>query len=328
MRIFRIDNDLPQYSHHTPPMNWIEIFRAGTHIDSGGTTHHFTASDLDRTVTSFDPSLHEPPLVIGHPEMDAPAWGWVAGLKREGNSLLASFKNVPGVVREAVEKGRYKKRSAAFYTDGRLRHVGLLGAAPPAVHGLKDIVAFASGEGMESYEFVSPLHAQEGQVNEAELKKRIAELEAENTLLQAKADGSTPEKVAELEAALKKLRGEKEAAEAAKEQAETAKQATEQAFAEAKKQARTAELQGKIDAFINEGRILPALASKVLAFAEHLDRAGELQFSETEGKKPVVSHFFEFLGSLPDNGLLAEFSAPANKNGGKDIPYNDIMNKV
>ena len=33
----------------------------------------------------------------------------------------------------------YEKRSASFYPDGRLRHVGFLGAAPPAVKGLAGI---------------------------------------------------------------------------------------------------------------------------------------------------------------------------------------------
>ena len=61
------------------------------------------------------------------------------GLKREGLKLLAKFKQVPDEIVSAIKEGRWKKRSVSFYPDGRLRHVGLLGAMPPAVKGLSDI---------------------------------------------------------------------------------------------------------------------------------------------------------------------------------------------
>ena len=53
---------------------WVEIFRAGRHTDSQGRSADFTAADLDRTVSLFDPAHHEPPAVIGHPKDNAPAW--------------------------------------------------------------------------------------------------------------------------------------------------------------------------------------------------------------------------------------------------------------
>ena len=45
-----------------------------------------------------------------------------------------------------------KKRSASFYPDGRLRHVGFLGAAPPAVKGLADI-GFTAEEDHITFDF-------------------------------------------------------------------------------------------------------------------------------------------------------------------------------
>jgi len=122
--------------------NWIEIFRGGRQTDSDGDTHDGDAL-INSAVAAYDPKFHEPPIVVGHPKDNAPAFGWVSGLKKEvkdGTSvLLAKFKNVVPEFADLVKKGLYKKRSASFYPDGRLRHVGFLGAAAPAVKGLSDI---------------------------------------------------------------------------------------------------------------------------------------------------------------------------------------------
>ena len=57
---------------------------------------------------------------------------------------------------EMVQAGRFPKRSAAFYPDGRLRHVGFLGAMPPAVKGLKNI-SFGNDDDAIAFEFDQPL---------------------------------------------------------------------------------------------------------------------------------------------------------------------------
>lgn len=132
---------------------WIPIFRGGWQTDGNGRV--WDGDDLiEKAISAFDPKQHEPPVVVGHPRHDAPAFGWVEGLKKEGDLLLAKFRDVVPEFTEAVKKGLYKKRSAAFYPDGRLRHVGFLGATPPAVKGLAD-VAFAEGEAA-SFEFAEP----------------------------------------------------------------------------------------------------------------------------------------------------------------------------
>src|SRR5579871_185635 len=123
---------------------WIEVFRAGNYGDKG----NYTEADLDAMIRNFSPSQHEPPVVIGHPEHDAPAYGWVDKLKRVGNTMFAVFKDVPEQFEELLRSGRFKKRSVSFYTtpDGPvLRHVGFLGAMPPEVKGLAD-VKFRDGQ--------------------------------------------------------------------------------------------------------------------------------------------------------------------------------------
>lgn len=135
--------------------DFIEIFRGGRQVDSAGVEHDGNAI-IDTAVAAFSAAKHEPPLVVGHPKDNSPAFGWTEALKSvvqlDGTKvLLAKFKEVAPEFEELVKAGRYKKRSAAFYPDGSLRHVGFLGAVPPAVKGLADL-KFNEGEPV-SFEF-------------------------------------------------------------------------------------------------------------------------------------------------------------------------------
>ncbi|MBU1230253.1 MAG: hypothetical protein KKA55_08085 [Proteobacteria bacterium] len=133
----------------------IHIFRPGTQTDVSGTTLAFTEAMLEASAKAYDPALHEAPLVVGPPQTDAPAYGWVQALAFSQSGLAASPHQVDPEFAELVRAGRFKKISASFYTPDSpqnpvpgvfyLRHVGFLGAAAPAVKGLKP-VAFAAGE--------------------------------------------------------------------------------------------------------------------------------------------------------------------------------------
>ncbi len=136
---------------------WIPIFRGGQQTAGNGKEYDGDAL-IDTAIAKFSAAKHEPPAVIGHPKEDAPAYGWVAELKKGadnlGNLLLAKFKQVQPEFAQGVKDGRYKKRSAAFYPDGTLRHVGFLGAMPPAVKGLPDVAFAEAAEA--SFEFSEP----------------------------------------------------------------------------------------------------------------------------------------------------------------------------
>jgi len=129
--------------------DWVPIFRGGKQIDSQGREHDGNAL-IDKAVAKFNAAVHEPPACIGHPADNAPAFGWVEGLRTaqgdKGKLLLAKFKQVEPNFAGMVQQGLFKKRSAAFYPDGTLRHVAFLGAAPPAVKGLPDM-AFSEAAG-------------------------------------------------------------------------------------------------------------------------------------------------------------------------------------
>lgn len=133
--------------------DWIEVFRAGTHVDSKGKQVSFSVGDLDQMVTNV--ALGKPPAVLGHPKHNDPAYGW-ATLKREGESLFAKFDDVNPAFEAGVKTGAYRNRSVSVVHDQtrgwRVRHVGWLGAAPPAIDGLKP-VDFAAADGAEVHEF-------------------------------------------------------------------------------------------------------------------------------------------------------------------------------
>lgn len=120
-------------------MDWLEIFKVGTHTDSGGGTREWTDNDLQEIASLYNPAVHEAPVVIGHPETDSPAYGWVESLKAEGGKLLAKLKDVAPEFVDWVKRGLYKKVSIALYPDLGLRHIGFLGAIPPAIKGLANV---------------------------------------------------------------------------------------------------------------------------------------------------------------------------------------------
>ncbi|MFW9287097.1 peptidase [Glaesserella parasuis] len=136
-------------------MNLIEIFKAGTRKDANGTEVTITVADLKQAVESYNVGFHEAPAVIGHPEHNHPAYAWVKRLELEGDILKAELDQIDPEFAEMVDKGRFKKVSASFYLANSpnnpkqgslyLRHVGFLGAMPPAVKGLRNPV-FAEGE--------------------------------------------------------------------------------------------------------------------------------------------------------------------------------------
>ena len=138
-----------------------EIFRAGTCTDNSGRTITITPEQVAAIASHYSPDKHEAPIVVGHPSTNAPAYGWVGSLKAENGTLFADFAQVDDDFAELVKKGRYKKVSASFYPPNHpsnpqpenwyLRHVGFLGAHPPAVKGLAAINFADDEDGVVSF---------------------------------------------------------------------------------------------------------------------------------------------------------------------------------
>ena len=165
---------------------WIEIFKTGTHSDASGSTNTYSEADLEKIAEVYNSRIsdepgREAPIVKGHPKTDDPAFGWVQQLKRRGNILLAKLKELSPDFVDEVRKGLFKKVSIAIYPDMMLRHVGFLGAMPPAVKGLKpacfaEDLSFSEYEIDNSFSEISELYCH---LNDAQEKN--SQLAAQNS---------------------------------------------------------------------------------------------------------------------------------------------------
>ena len=336
---------------------FFEIFKSGTRTDNNGRTVTITEADVAQAAASYDPKLHEAPLVIGHPKTDAPAYGWVGGLQADGGVLSADFAQMDDDFIGLVQSGRYKKVSASFYPPDSpsnpkpgswyLRHVGFLGAQPPAVKGLS---AINFSEDDEYVEFSEYAHRRTAsifrrlrewlieQYDTATADKVVADWEIrdidETAAWQpeqpspAFADPTNPNEPkthddketpmpTEEQLAAEKAAREKAEAEAANAKAELKRlqDEQEQTLREGK-HGQNAEF---AEGLVKEGRLKPAdkeLVIQTLDFAEYPEHT-TADFGEGDAKKPLGTALREFLSAvlpkqLPEGELAkrgaAEFS--------------------
>ncbi len=133
----------------------IRILRAGTFTSVEGKAITFGQAELEAIAAGYDADADPAPLVIGHPKMDDPAYGWVGSLAVEDGELVARPSAIDPSFAERVRKGDYRKVSARLYEPNNphnpkpgafyLKHVGFLGAHAPGVKSL-GTVQFAEGE--------------------------------------------------------------------------------------------------------------------------------------------------------------------------------------
>jgi hypothetical protein len=301
--------------------DFVEIFRGGKQIDSAGREHDGDAM-IDKALATFT-GEHTPPLVVGHPKDNAPAFGWVEDIKSavrlDGTKvLLAKFKEVMPEFEQLVKAGRYKKRSAAFYPDGSLRHVGFLGAVPPAVKGLADL-QFSEGEpvSFEFYDYRASVVARLfGRLREFLIEEKGVEA-ADRILPDWDVDTLKEEAVrSESEVSTYKEPQKKEVTvpnfteadiEAARKKAqEEGRKAAAAEFAEAERNRRQAAAKEAIAAYckkpVKEGGPLPAwIDGGLKEFMESLavsETVIEFAEGDKQVKRPSLDWFTGFLGGM------------------------------
>lgn len=316
--------------------DWIEVFRAGTHTDSAGRQRTWTEEDLQKIAESYDPEYHEAPVVVGHPKDNAPAYGWVESLKVEGGKLLAKFKQVAEEFADAVKAGRFKKRSISLYPNMTLRHVGFLGAQPPAVKGLADI-KFEGGEDAVVIEFGDGDFADTMLARMlASLAQRLREYLIDQHDLET-ADRIIPEYLTDADYwpvpapagevdnpitsmsegdVMPKANEPKDTKQPAAKPSDHAEQGAadertsrlEQHLnrlsqqLEAERAARRRdEIASFADGLVSEGRLTPAQRAVAVELMAALDHAEPIQFGEGDAaeEKPAAEAFREFLAGLP-----------------------------
>ncbi len=281
--------------------SWIEIARAGTFTDSAGRPQTFTDSDLDAIANAYDPAKRDCPLVFGHPKTDAaPAFGWAEKLKAEGGRLLAQFGQVPDAVKKIVADGHYRHVSMSLMPDRKtLRHVALLGAAQPAIDGLKAVELRSRNDSI-TIDFVKGdnMPGDDAQREIGALKERIAALEKENASLKEQAKGQ---------------KEGKEKAEAEKKAAEEKEAKTAADFAAYKGAIENEKREARVAALVESGRVKPAEKADVLSFAMALaSQNTTVDFAAPDGKTEKVSleeRYFRELESRNPDCRIIEFSA-------------------
>jgi hypothetical protein len=324
-------------------MQSLHIFKPGKHTAMNGAVLAFTEANLAATAQAYDPAKHEAPIVVGHPAADAPAYGWVKSLAFSEARLEAEPDQVDPAFAELVKNGRFKKISASFYTPDApnnpvpgvyyLRHVGFLGAQPPAVKGLKQASFAASAEGVIEF-------ADWGDMQNASLWRRMREfliskfgLDDADKIIpdyavqsledDARAGTGDPgvsavpgvsyadpkqphptqglnmnaEQLAALQADHDKLK--KTAADQATQLAQFAER--DRATATAAAQRARAESAAFADGLVKTGQLLPKDRDAVIALLGGFPADAVLEFGEGDKKtsQPTAAWFKEFLGRQP-----------------------------
>lgn len=272
----------------------LHIFKAGTHTAISGAEIAFSESDLAATAAAYKPEIHEAPLVVGHPRSDGPAYGWVTSLQVRNDGLHAVPDAVEPAFAEMVRARRFSKISAAFYHPAQkgnpvpgvyyLRHVGFLGAMPPAVKGLR-----------------SPEFAEDEDCVVLELDVAFSEGDPPAAPL-SPVSPPTPQEVTLTEAEIQQLR--EQAAEAERLRTEVAQLTTRATTAETNLAQRDAEATHAANVafcerLATDGRLIQAELPVVAALLDHVQAADGIEFGEGSDKKPLVDAMRSFLEGLP-----------------------------
>lgn len=141
-------------------MAQIHISKPGKFKSAEGVDIEITPAILSEVAQTYNPAAFEAQLVIGHPKMDDPSFGGVKALSFGNDGLMAEVDPTEDA-KDLVDKRHFKSVSASFYTADapnnptpgkwHLRHVGLLGAAAPAVKGLRALSFAEAEEGVVTF---------------------------------------------------------------------------------------------------------------------------------------------------------------------------------
>lgn len=296
-------------------MKRLAIFKTGTHTATNGSAMIASAEMLKSVADNYQPETHEAPAVIGHPKDNHPAYAWAESLSFDESEgvLYANFSQVEPQFAQLVKDGRFKKRSASFYppnhpsnpTPGSayLRHVGFLGAQPPAVKGLKDFTDFSDLPDLPTYEFTE--FSNDQSINQNQKENPMDPKDEKDTTNNGANPATEDTKHAEQQAAL----AEKEKALAEKEAAIAAREA---AFAKREQDIKENDFSEFADTLIKKGQLVPAEKDAVVSVMMDLDGTSRtFDFAEngTVNKKSSVDVLKGVLGRL---GATVDFSERSN----------------
>lgn len=345
-----------QGAQHTLPA--LEIFRAGTHVDSKGRKLTFTKDEIAATAAAYDPSVYAAPLVIGHPTMDAPAFGQLGKLESRDGTLIASeHTDVHPEFASLVHEKRYPKWSVSFFQPDHPanpkpgvyypRHLGFLGAMPPAVPGLKMLPASYAADDDQVVEFGAFDSSTIAMLFRG-LKNLFLKRDGADEARAAQVEQALPEyaidqltiNAAEDRAANKPLgyaaptspnttQGDDMSAEqlaaanAARDKAEAEAKSLRDQLASAERAQRAVAYAADADALVKEFKLHPDERDQYVAYMAHCDEHATFDFAAPDGTtktfdaKTFLSDFIKRRGAMVTAG---EVGAGKNKANGASAP--------
>lgn len=290
--------------------DWFDVFRCGTHLDHSGKWRTFTEADIDKAIASYQSD--SAPIVVGHPTLNAPAFGWIQQFRRQGPTLQARASRVADEFAELVKRGLYKNRSISFNSDGTFRHVGFLGAAAPAVKGLEDIQFADKGEfiTMDTAETVQTEQAaaqEQAEEVQAETEGQTAENKAEEQSSRADAAPKT-----EPEVPLSNLESQQKQLQETVKKLESHIKSLENALNVEQEKNRKVEFAAYADELIRKGRLSPVAKAPLISTMESLFVSDQANFASPENS--VLNQFKGLLNLvLPENATLyINYAAPSD----------------
>lgn len=288
----------------------LEIFRPGTFKSVEGQSISFSDDDVKATVAAYDIAKHKAPLVIGHPKMDDPAYGHAISLSLgRNNVVLAEPANVDPAFADAVNNERYDSISASFWspTNPRnpvpgvwyVRHIGFLGAVPPAVPGLKQ-PSFADADDTDliTINFADAQEPTMGTPNQAELDKQKQKPDQDQA--------SFADKQKDLEAREKAL------------------EKKEKEIADKEAKAREEEISSFAEGLVKSGKLLPGEKASLVAVLTGIAADHSVSFADGEGKtvsQDAGEVLRNFLSNLPPRVDFAEHSGAEHDERHSDASF-------
>ena len=272
----------------------IPFFKPGDLTAHDGRKVSFSAADLQAIAESYDPTLSRAPLVVGHPDLDKPAYGWAKSLSVEGDLLMAEADQVEVQFAQMVNDGRFPNRSASIYLPNSpgnpkpghfyLKHIGFLGAAAPAIPGLPT-VQFAADDDALSFSFGTADLSPTVETPMSDPKKTPAQPDNEAVNF-AQRQALLDQRDRDLEAREAKFKADQQAAD---------------------RSAAVNFAQG----LVTTGKLLPAEQDAIVELMLALPgNDAPVSFSQagTTVSKPARQMFSEFLGTLPERVKYSEKS--------------------
>ena len=117
----------------------VPFFKTGKFQSMQGDETEYTLQDLQEIEKRYNARQDKASIVIGHPAkgQEKPL-GTVESVKIFNDKLFAFVDDVDPKFMKAFKSGAYRCCSVAFQGGLNIRHIGFLGACPPAIKGLGD----------------------------------------------------------------------------------------------------------------------------------------------------------------------------------------------